>query len=77
MIYARVIARGGHPASTAPAVLTNVVRNMATTQATIDTFVGVAAFSVLGLVLLILVLPAQPPRSAASHEPFFRRKLPE
>jgi DHA2 family multidrug resistance protein len=76
MIYARVIARGGHPASAAPAVLANVVRNMATTQATIDTFVAVAAFAVLGLILLILVLPA-PPRSAASHEPFFRRKQPE
>jgi DHA2 family multidrug resistance protein len=74
--YGRVIARGGHPASATPAVLDNVVRAMATTQATIDTFVAVAVCAAFGLVVLILLLPA-PPRTPASHIPFFRRKQPE
>jgi MFS transporter, DHA2 family, multidrug resistance protein len=76
LTYGQIIARGGHPAAAAPALLGNVVRTMATTQATIDSFVAVAACALFGLVLLILVLPA-PPRSAASHEPFFRRKQTE
>jgi DHA2 family multidrug resistance protein len=76
MIYGRILVRGGHPPSAAPAVLGNVVRTIATTQATIDSFVAVAACALFGLVMLILVLPA-PPRSAASHIPFFRRKQVE
>jgi hypothetical protein len=49
---------------------------MATTQATVDTFVAVAAFAAFGFVMLVLVLPA-PPNSPASHIPLFRRKQPE
>jgi DHA2 family multidrug resistance protein len=75
-IYGHVIARGGHPASAAPAVLGNVVRTMATTQATIDTFVAVACCALCGLILLILVLPA-PPTTPASHVPLFRRRTAE
>jgi DHA2 family multidrug resistance protein len=76
LAYGRLLARGGHQASGAPALLGNVVRTMATTQATIDSFVAVASCALVGLVVLILVLPP-PPRSAASHTPFFRRKQPE
>jgi DHA2 family multidrug resistance protein len=72
-IYAHVLARGGHPASAAPALLANVVRTVATTQATIDSFVGVAAVAAVGLVILAIVLPA-PPRTPASYMPLFHRK---
>jgi DHA2 family multidrug resistance protein len=70
--YGHVIARGGHPASTAPLVLTNVVRTLATTEATIDCFVAVAVCAAFGLFILMVVLPA-PPRTPASHRPLFRR----
>jgi DHA2 family multidrug resistance protein len=72
-VYGRVIARAGHPASTAPAVLANVVRVVATTQATIDSFVAVAGCAVVGLVVLVIVLPS-PPRTPASYVPIFQRK---
>jgi len=75
-IYGTVIGRAGHQAIAARQVLAGVVRALATTQATIDTFVAVAIFAVFGLVILILVLPP-PPRSAASHIPLFRRRQPE
>jgi DHA2 family multidrug resistance protein len=74
--YGQIIARGGHQAAAAPAILGDVVRTMATTQATIDTFVAVAGCAVFGLVVMTLLLPA-PPRSAASHVPFFQRKQPK
>jgi uncharacterized membrane protein YdjX (TVP38/TMEM64 family) len=71
-----VVARAGHPASAAPALLGNVVRSLATTQATIDSFVAVAACALFGLVILTIVLPP-PPRTPASHIPLFRRKTAE
>ena len=74
--YAHVVARAGHPASAAPALLGNVVRSLATTQATIDSFVAVAACALFGLVILTIVLPP-PPRTPASHIPLFRRKTAE
>jgi DHA2 family multidrug resistance protein len=76
LVYERIITRAGHQATAAPAVLANVVRAMATTQATIDTFVAVAGFAAFGLVMLLLVLPS-PPRTPASHVPLFRRKPAE
>ena len=75
-VYGRVIARAGHQAAASPVVLGGVVRTMATTQATIDTFVAVAGCAGFGLVVLILLLPA-PPRTPASHMPFFQRKQPK
>ncbi|HEX3992467.1 MAG TPA: MFS transporter [Acetobacteraceae bacterium] len=72
-IYGHVVTRAGHQPAAAPLILGNLVRTMATTQATIDCFVAVAAFAVFGLVVLLLVLPA-PPRSPASHIPLFSRK---
>jgi len=70
-VYGHVVARGGHPAAAAPALLGGVVRSAATTQSVIDGFVGVAAVTVVGMLLLVL-LPA-PPRGPASHMPLFRR----
>jgi DHA2 family multidrug resistance protein len=75
-VYGHVIARGGHPATAAPAVLANVVRVVATTQATIDSFVGVAVFALVGLVVLVIILPP-PPRTPASYTPLFHRKPAE
>jgi DHA2 family multidrug resistance protein len=69
--YGHVIARGGHPASTAPLVLGNVVRSLATTQAAIDSFVAVAVCAAFGLFILMVIMPA-PPRTPASHRPLFR-----
>ena len=71
--YGHVVARGGHPVTAAPELLANVVRTMATTQAAIDTFVAVASFAVLGLIILIIVLPP-PPRTPASYIPLFHGK---
>jgi DHA2 family multidrug resistance protein len=70
--YGHVLTRAGHPARAAPALLGNVVRTLATTQATIDSFVAVAGFAMAGLVVIALVLPP-PPRSDASHVPLFRK----
>jgi DHA2 family multidrug resistance protein len=69
--YGHVLARGGHPLSAAPLVLSRVVRTLATTQATIDCFVAVAVASGFGLFILTVVLPP-PPRTPASHRPLFR-----
>ncbi len=75
-VYGRVIARTEHQPAAAPLLLSNAVRTMATTQATIDSYVAVAACAAFGLILLILVLPS-PPRTPASHIPLFRRKQAE
>ena len=72
-LYGQVITRAGHQPAAAPVVLGDQVRTMATTQATIDCFVAVAAFAAVGLFMLFLVLPP-PPRTPASHIPFFSRK---
>ncbi len=74
--YGHVLARGGHPAAGAPALLESVIRTVATTQATIDSFVGVAAVAAVGLVILAIVLPP-PPRTPASYVPLFHRKQDE
>jgi len=74
--YAHVLARGGRSASGAPALLANNLRVAATTQATIDSFVGIAAVTVIGLVVLAILLPA-PPRTPASYVPLFHREPAE
>lgn len=74
--YGSTIAHHGHPASAAPELLANVVRSMATTEATIDSFVAVAACAAFGLFVMIVLLPV-PPRTPASHRPLFQRKTPE
>ena len=71
--YQHVLIPRGHPPMAAPAVLDRVVRVMATTQASIDGFVLVAAVAALGLILFVLIVP-RPPQGPASHEPMFRRK---
>jgi DHA2 family multidrug resistance protein len=75
-IYAHVLARGDHPASASPALLANVIRTVATTQATIDSFVGVAAVAAFGLFVLAILLPP-PPRTPASYVPLFHREPAE
>ena len=72
-IYGHIIARGGARPRAAPTLLGNVVLTMATTQATIDAFVAVAACSVVGLFVMVVLLP-RPPRTRASHRPLFRTK---
>lgn len=74
-IYARIAGRFGHPAKAAPALLGNVVRTLATTEATIDCFVAVALCALLGLVFLVFVIPPPPPHPAGPV-PLFRRKQP-
>jgi DHA2 family multidrug resistance protein len=74
--YGHVLARAGHPAAAAPALLANFVRVAATTQSTIDSFVAVAVVAAFGLVVLLILLPP-PPTSPASHVPIFRRKPAE
>lgn len=71
--YAQTIAHHGHPGSAAPLLLGAVVRTMATTLATIDSFVGVACCAGFGLFVMIVLL-RPPPRTPASHRPLFRRK---
>jgi DHA2 family multidrug resistance protein len=71
--YRHVLIPRGHAATAAPAVLDRVVRVMATTQASIDGFVLVAAVAALGLALFVLIVP-RPPQGPASHKPLFRRK---
>ncbi len=75
-IYGHVVARGDHPITAAPALLGNVVRVVATTQATIDSFVGVAMVAGVGLVILAIILPP-PPRTPASYVPIFHREHAE
>jgi DHA2 family multidrug resistance protein len=74
-IYGHIFTRAHHPATGAPALLINAVRGMATTQATIDTFVVLAGIAAAGLFILTVVLPA-PPNTPASHVPLFGRKSP-
>lgn len=71
-LYAHLIQQHGEQGGAAPVLLARVVRLMATTQATIDAFVAVAACAALGLFIMIVVLPA-PPRTPASHRPLFRK----
>lgn len=70
--YRHLLAPRGR-ADAAHAVLGNVVRAMATTQACIDGFVLVAAVAVLGLTLFVLIVPS-PPRGPASPTPISWRK---
>jgi MFS transporter, DHA2 family, multidrug resistance protein len=70
--YAAVISHSGHQALAAPLLLAGAVRSVATTQATIDSFVAVAGCAVIGLVVVLIILPP-PPRTPASHIPLFRR----
>ena len=71
--YRHVLTPRGHPVTAAPALLDQVVRVSATTQATIDGFVLVAAVAALGLTLFVLIVP-RPPHGPASHKPLFRPK---
>jgi len=71
--YSGFAAHSGRPAIAAPLLLGNEIRTVATTQATIDGFVAVAACVVVGLLVIAVVLPA-PPRTAASYIPLFRRE---
>jgi MFS transporter, DHA2 family, multidrug resistance protein len=75
-IYGHITARSALEPRAAPALLGNVVRTMATTQATIDTFVVVAACCVGGLFVMTVLLP-RPPRTPASHIPLFRTRARE
>ncbi|HEX3982107.1 MAG TPA: hypothetical protein VHX12_00290, partial [Acidisoma sp.] len=72
-LYGQVIAHHDHPAAAAPLLLGDVVRAMATTMATIDSFVAVAAWGLFGLFVMIVLLRA-PPRGPASHRPLFRKR---
>jgi MFS transporter, DHA2 family, multidrug resistance protein len=71
--YGQLMAQTGHQPQAAPLLLANAVRAVATTQATIESFVAVAACAVGGLIVVLIILPA-PPRSPASHVPLFRGK---
>ncbi len=70
--FGLLLARSGHSAHAAPGLLGNLVRLMATTQATIDCFAAVAAVAVIGLVIVAIVMPP-PPRTPASYVPLFHR----
>jgi DHA2 family multidrug resistance protein len=72
-LYANRIVQVGHEATAAPTLLGGVVRTMATTEATIDTFVAVAACAAVGLFVMVVLLP-KPPRTPASHRPLFQKK---
>lgn len=74
--YAQIFVHSGHPPIAAAALLANAVRNAATTQATIDGFVVVAACAAFGLMVVMVLLPT-PPQTPASHIPFFRRRPAE
>lgn len=71
-VYAHVIQQHGEQGRAAPELLARVVRLMATTQATVDSFIAVAACAAFGLFVMIVLLPS-PPRTPASHRPLFRR----
>jgi DHA2 family multidrug resistance protein len=72
--YGRVIARAGHQATAAPALLGQVVRSLATTQGVIDSFVAVAAACAFGLAVLVVLPP--PPEHPAAHRPLLRARRP-
>ncbi|MDB5393227.1 MAG: hypothetical protein JWM91_733 [Rhodospirillales bacterium] len=71
--YATIAGHAGTPDATAgAALLSRVVRAMATTQSVIDAYVTIAVAVVFALLVLVLLDP--PPRGAASHTPLFARK---
>lgn len=71
--YKQTLVHHSDPTSGAPLILASVVRSMATTMATINSFVAVAGFALFGLFVMIVLLPA-PPRTPASHRPLFRKR---
>jgi DHA2 family multidrug resistance protein len=75
--YAGVGAHTGDaPAASAraAALLGNVVRSMATTQAVIDTFVAIGALTAVAL--LLLAVQKRPPEGPASARPLFGQRRP-
>lgn len=72
-LYGQVVARHEQSTTAAPLVLGSDVRTMATTISTIDCFVAVAAFAIVALFIMIVVLRA-PPQGPASHRPLFRKR---
>ena len=70
--YGHLLARAGYQAKAAPGLLSNTVRTMATTQATIDTYAVCSLFALFALLSVVILLP-NPPRTPASHVPFFKR----
>jgi DHA2 family multidrug resistance protein len=73
--FVHLVTHNGYQPHAAPLLLANEIRAVATTQATIDSFVVVAGCAVFGLIVLIIVLPP-PPRTPASHIPLLRRNRP-
>jgi MFS transporter, DHA2 family, multidrug resistance protein len=74
--YTQLFLHTGHQPEAAPLLLANAVRTAATTQATIDGFVVVAAFAAFGLMMMAVFLSA-PPQGPASHVPLFQRRAAE
>jgi hypothetical protein len=75
--YAAATARAGDPGSgamRAASLLGSLVRSMATTQAVIDTFIAVAVFTALALIIAVAHRPA--PLGPASARPLFARRDP-
>lgn len=73
--YAALTARAGDPSSAAArgaAVLSGVVRTMATTQGIIDGFLVIAALTAVTLILIV-TRRAAPPGPASHISPFARR----
>jgi DHA2 family multidrug resistance protein len=75
-VFGRLLAVTGHRPPAGPLLLADQVRTAATTQATIDSFVVVAACVAFGLVVTLVFLPP-PPRTPASHIPLFQRRPAE
>ena len=71
--FGHLLAGAGHPPQAATGLLADAVQVMAATQATIDGFVAIAAVAFCGLVIMAVLLPP-PPRTPASHKPFFKRE---
>lgn len=71
--FGHFLALSGHSAGAAPGLLSQLVRSLATTQATIDCFAAVAVIAVIGLVIVAIILPP-PPRTPASYVPLFHRQ---
>lgn len=74
--FGTLLARSGRQADAAAGLLGNTVRLMATTQASIDGFVAIAAIAAVGLVSVAIVLPP-PPRTPASYVPLFHPRRTE
>jgi DHA2 family multidrug resistance protein len=70
--FGHLLTRSGYQAKAAAGLLGNTVRTMATTQATIDTYAVCSIFAVFALISVVILLPT-PPRTPASHIPFFKR----